>query len=124
MDTSAIDFHALALGVLASLVITGALAWASRRQGATRLWVTAAAVTAALVTIGLVDLMRERPRETHIATLLVGIPMPVLGAVGLQYAMRRVRPWVRWSVVFLVAFVLLFAGLLVGAAIMPRFLGA
>ena len=124
MDTSAIDFPALTLGVVASAVITGAIAWGARGEGSARLWVAAAAVTAVLVAIGLVDLMREKPRETHVATLLVGIPTPVLGAVGLQYAMRRVRPWIRWLTVFLAAFVLLFVGLLVGAAILPRFLGA
>ena len=112
------------LGVVASAAITGAIAWGARHEGSLRLWVAAAAVTAVLVAIGLVDLMREKPRETHVATLLVGIPTPVLGAVGLQYAMRRVRPWIRWLTVFLVAFVLLFVGLLVGAAILPRFLGA
>lgn len=124
MDTSAIDFAALALGVVASAAITGAIAWAARHEGATRLWLAAAVVTAILIAIGLVDLLREEPRETHVATVLVGIPMPVLGAVGLQYAMRRVRPWIRWATVFLVAFVLLFTGLLLGAAIVPRFLGA
>jgi hypothetical protein len=107
------------VGVVASLVITGAIAWASRGEGAARLWITAAAVTVALIAIGLVDLMREQPRETHIATLLVGIPTPILGAVGLQYAMRRARPWIRWGVVFLVVFVLLFVGVLIGAAILP-----
>jgi hypothetical protein len=124
LDTTAVDFSALLLGIGASGIITAALAWASRREGTARLWITAAALTVLLVAIGFVDLMRERPRETHIATLLVGIPIPVLGAVGLYYAMRRVRPWVRWSVIFLAGFVLLFLGLLIGAAIMPRFLGA
>ena len=124
MDTSAVDFTALALGVLAAAAITGALWWAVRRGGSRRLWIIALSVTVALMAVGFVDLLRERPRETHIAAIVLGVPVPVLGAVGMQHAMRRVRPWIRWAVVFLVAFALLFLGLLIGAAIAPRFLGA
>lgn len=123
MDTSAIDFAALTTGVISAGLITAALAWGAR-SGTTRVWIAAAVVTVVLMGVGWVDLARERPRETHVATLLIGIPFPVLGAAGLQYAMRRVRPWIRWAVVFLVALALLFLGLLVGAAIAPRFLGA
>lgn len=124
LDTSAIDFAALAVGAISAAIITAALAWGARHAGALRVWIAAAAVTLVLAGIGLVDLLRERPRETHIAAILVGVPIPVLGALGLQHAMRRVRPWIRWSVVFLVAFVLVFLGLLIGAAILPRYLGA
>lgn len=124
MDTSAIDFSALVLGLVASALITGAVAWGARRGGRAPLWIAAAAVTAVLMAIGLVDLMREQPRETHVATVLVGIPAPVLGALGLQYAMRRVRPSIRWGAVFIAVLLLLFLGLLMGATIVPRFLGA
>lgn len=124
LDTSAVDFPALVLGTLAAAAITGALWWAVRRGGSRRLWIIAVSLTVALMAVGFVDLMRERPRETHLAAIVLGVPIPVLGAVGLQHAMRRVRPWVRWGVVFLVAFVLLFLGLLIGAAVAPRFLGA
>ena len=104
-------------------LITAAVAWGSRNEGAARVWIAAAVVTAVLMTVGFVDLMRSQPREIHVASVLVGIPLPVLGAVGLQYAMRRVRGWIRWSVVFLVALILLYLGLLIGAAILPRYLG-
>ena len=124
MDTSAIDFPALTLGIIAAGIITVALAWGARHAGAARSWIAAAVVTVILMAVGFTDLLRERPRETHVATLLIGVPLPVLGALGLQFAMRRVRPSIRWAVVFLVAFVLLFLGLLTGAAIAPRFLGA
>jgi hypothetical protein len=124
LDTSAIDLSALALGVLISAIITGAVAWAVRQSGSARLWLAAAAVAVLIGTLGVVDLMREKPRETHIATLFIGIPLPILGVTGLQYAMRRTRPWIRWSVVFLAAFILLFLGLLIGAAIVPRWLSA
>ena len=42
MDTSAIDFPALALGIIAAGIITAALAWAARRGGRARVWITAA----------------------------------------------------------------------------------
>lgn len=124
MDTSAIDFAALGLGVLVAAIITAALAWATRVDSWLRVWVVAGVVAVILIAVGMADLLRERPRETHVATVLVGIPLPVLGAVGMQRAMRGVRPWLRWSGVFLTALVLLFSGLLIGAALLPRYLGA
>lgn len=124
MDTSAIDFAALAAGALAAVVITGSIAWAARHEGWTRVWIAAAVVSAGLIALGWTDLARERPRETHIATVLLGVPLPVLGAVGMQRVLRRVRPWLRWSVVFLMTLVLLLLGVLVGGAIVPRWLSA
>jgi hypothetical protein len=126
VDTSAIDFPALLLGVISAGLITASVAWGVRREGgrAARLWIAAAVITVVLMGVGFIDLMRARPRETHVAALVIGIPLPVLGAVGLQHAMRRFRPWIRWSVVFVAAFVLLYLGLLIGAAILPRYLGA
>ena len=123
MDTSAIDFGALGTGVAVALLITAALGWAQLNSWS-RVWIVAGILTVVLIAIGLADLLRERPRETHIATVLVGIPLPVLGAVGMQRAMRRVRPWLRWIGVFLTTLVLLFAGILIGAAMLPRWLGA
>ncbi len=124
MDTSAVDLPALLAGIIAAGTITAAVAWGARREGRARLWITAGVVTVVLMAIGFADLMRERPRETHAATWFVGIPLPMLGALGLQHAMRRVRPWIRWSVVFATAFVLLLVGVLLGGAVLPRFLGA
>ena len=107
MDTSAIDFGALGTGVAVALLITAALGWAQLNSWS-RVWIVAGILTVVLIAIGLADLLRERPRETHIATVLVGIPLPVLGAVGMRRAMRRVRPWLRWIGVFLTTLVLLF----------------
>lgn len=124
MDTSAVDFGSLGTGVVVAALVTAALAWSARADSWPRVWIVAGVLTAAMIAVGLTDLMREQPRETHIATVLVGAPLPVLGAVGMQRAMRRVRPWLRWSGVFLTALVLLFSGMLIGAAVLPRFLGA
>ena len=124
MDTSAIDFAGLAAGMLVAGVITAAVAWAARGDSWSRLWISAGVMTVLLMAAGFADLLRERPRETHVATLLVGIPLPILGAIGIQRGMRRARPWLRWSGVFLTALTLLFLGMLIGAALLPRYLGA
>ena len=121
MDTSAIDFPALALAGTIALAITVSLAWADRSGSSRRPWLVAGALGAVLITIGLVEILTATPREVHVATVLVGIPVPVLSALGLIRATRRVRPWIRWPAVFVATLVLLFAGLLVGAAVVPRY---
>ena len=123
MDTSAVDFPALALLILASIAITAAIGVAGRGERSRRnRWLGALGITILLIAIGLVDLMRETPRETHLATLFIGIPLPVLAAMATERLTRRVRAWLRWLVVFLVTFVTLVSALLIGAAIAPRFL--
>lgn len=124
MDTSAVDFAALAVGVVAAAAITVALALASRGENRRRLWIAAGGVTALLIAVGLADLLRETPRETHLATVFLGATSPVLGAAGMIYATRHVRPLSRWSLVFVTALVLLFLGMFLGAAILPRYLGS
>lgn len=124
MDTSAIDFTALGVAAGAAAIITGVLGAASRGERWGRMWVAAAAVAIVLIAVGLADLLRERPRETHVATVLLGIPLPVVAAVGMIRATRPVRPWYRWPLVYVTALVTLFAGLFVGAALLPRYLGS
>jgi hypothetical protein len=130
MDTSAFDFPAILLGVATAAVITAATSYAAGGGDATgnsggrwrRLIIVGGALTLVLGTLAFMDLLREQPRETHVATVIVGVLLPNLGAVGMQQAARRVRPWIRWTLVFVTVFVLLFAGLLIGAAFVPRFL--
>ena len=123
MDTSALDFPALVVMLIATLLITAAVGFGGRGAHARRnRWLAAVGVTVLLIVIGLVDLLREEPRETHLATLFIGVPLPVLGAMAMERMTRRVRPWMRWTAVFLVTFLLLLSGLLIGAAIAPRFL--
>ena len=122
MDTSAIDFPALLTMIVAALGITAAIGFAGRGGSRSRRWLGALGVTIALVAIGLADLLRESPRETHLATLFIGIPLPVLAAMATERLTRRIRVWLRWLIVFLVTFVALLSGLLIGAAIAPRFL--
>src|SRR5688500_917789 len=122
MDTSAVDFHALALALTIALAITVALWWAYQGGNVRRGWIAAATLTALLLAIGLADLLSATPRETHLATVLVGAPLPVLGAMGMIVGTRRVRPGVRWAMVFATAFALLFGGLIIGATVVPKFL--
>jgi len=105
-----------------SLAITISLAFAHRAGSRRRVWVAAAVLTGLLIALGLIDLLRESPRETHLATVIVGASLPVLGAIGMIRGTRRVRPWLRWTLVFAGTVVLLFSALLIGATILPRFL--
>ncbi len=123
MDTSALDIPALLVMLVVTAVITAAIALAGRGDNRRRRWLGALGVTVVLMALGLIDLLRESPRETHLATVFIGIPLPVLGAVATRAITRRLQhAWVRWLSVFLVTFVLLLSGLLIGAAIAPRFL--
>jgi hypothetical protein len=76
-----------------------------------------------LIAIGVLDLLRQEPRETHMATVILGGTLPVLGALGTLRGTRRVsKRWIRWPLIFLMTFVLLFVGLLIGATVLPRYL--
>ena len=79
---------------------------------------------AVLIAIGLVEILTARPREVHVATIVLGVPLPILGALGLIRATRRMRAWVRWPIVYVATLVLMFAGLLLGATMVPRYLGS
>lgn len=120
MNNSTFDYSALLIAVAIALVITAALSTAYRRENRKRLWIVAGLLTAALVGIGLIDLLRASPRETHIATVIVAPMLSVLGALGMIRGTRGVRARIRLPVVFLTALSLFFAGLLIGATLVPR----
>ena|SRR5438552_3772793 len=115
--TGIIDYAALAVAVLISVAIATILLRAHRGESSRRGWITAAYVSATLIAIGIIDLVAAPRHEIPGATVLVGATLPVLGAVGMIHATRRVRPWVRWLMVFATAFVFLFGGLLIGATV-------
>jgi UDP-N-acetylmuramyl pentapeptide phosphotransferase/UDP-N-acetylglucosamine-1-phosphate transferase len=119
----AVDTAALTLSIVISAAITVVLALFAT-SGTRRDWIVAGVMALVLATIGVVDLLTEKPRETHLATAIIGALFPVAGAMGLTRAMRGARPWTRWLSVFLLAFLLLLGGMLFGASILPRFLGA
>ena len=117
---STLDLPALTVAVLVAAVITAALMIAHRGERNRRGWITAGVLVLVLVVIGFLDLMRESPREMRPETVVFGAAIPVLSALGLIRATRRVSPWIRWALVFATSLVTLFVGLLVGAAIFYR----
>ena len=92
-------------------------------KGIHRDWLVAAGVALVVFAIGSIDLMRESPRETHWATWIIGSTLPVAVTTGALHATRAMKPWQRWPLMFLMAFVFLFLGLFLGASIVPRFIG-
>lgn len=118
---SAVDIPALLLAIAVSVVIAAALLLA-HRGGTRRGWIAAGVLAVALMAAGVADLMRVPPRETHISTVASGVLLSVLGTLGIVRGTRRVRPWVRWALTIVAALVLLLGGLLLGAALVSRFL--
>jgi hypothetical protein len=122
-EHSVLDLPALVLAVAISLVVSATLIAAHGTNNRRRGWIVAGALAAALLAIGVADLVREEPRETHMATVVLGSLFPVFGALGAIRGTHRIsRPWIRWPLIFLATFALLFVGLLVGATLVPRYL--
>lgn len=119
---TSVDLPALLLAIAISAAITAVLALYAR-EGRKRDWLIAGAITLVLTVTGVANLLTESPRETHIATAFTGAMLPVAGAMGIIAGTKRVRPWLRWLVVFVLTFALLVSGLLLGASILPRFIG-
>jgi UDP-N-acetylmuramyl pentapeptide phosphotransferase/UDP-N-acetylglucosamine-1-phosphate transferase len=119
---SAVSVPALSVAVIVSAAITAALLFFAS-TGTRRDWVIAGIMSLVLMAIGIVELLFEEPRETHLATAVVGALLPVASATGIARALRNSRTWVRWLAVFITAFLLLLTGLVLGASILPRFLG-
>jgi|SRR5687767_3342410 len=119
---TSVDIPALLLTVAIAALITAVLALYAR-NGQKRDWLIAGGVALLLAALGVANLATESPRETHIATAFTGSMLPVAGAMGIIAGTKRVRPWLRWLVVFVLTFVLLILGLMLGASILPRFIG-
>jgi len=114
MRSSALDVTALLVGLAIALIITGALGWALRRGEPRRGWIAAGALFVGFAAVGVADLLRHAPRETPFSTVLIGAAIPILGTLGMVRGTRRLPPWGRWPLVSLVAFLLVFGGLLAG----------
>ncbi len=113
---------ALWLGLAIALVITVVVVVAHRDDNLRRGWIAAAALAVVLLALGLVDLQRASQRDTHLLAPILGAILPAAGASAMARASRRMRPWLQWPLVFVAALVLLFGGLLFGAAVAPRYL--
>jgi UDP-N-acetylmuramyl pentapeptide phosphotransferase/UDP-N-acetylglucosamine-1-phosphate transferase len=122
MQHSVLDLPALFLAIVIAVVVTGVTIAAHDEGSTRRTWLAALALAVVLITIGVIDLVGEQPRETHLATVILGVSLPIVGAIGTMRGTKRVsRRWIRWPLIFLSAFVLLFVGALVGATVVPRF---
>jgi hypothetical protein len=123
MEHSVLDLPALLLAILIALVVSAAMIVAHGIDNKRRGWIVAGALSVALLVIGVVDLSREQPRETHMATAVLGSVLPVIGALGTIRGTHRIsRRWIRWPLIFVATFVLLIVGLLIGATVVPRYL--
>lgn len=120
--SSVVDLPALIISLLAALGVTLALWRARPVENHRRGWIVAGVVAAVLIALGIVDLLVRPMRDTHLVAPVVGGILPTLGALGMIRATRQVRPWIRWPLVFLTAYVLLFAGLLIGATAASKLL--
>jgi hypothetical protein len=120
VDTSVIDFPALLLAIVVAALISAALITGYRGESKRRVWIVAGILSAVLLTLSAADVLRQSPRETHILAPILGATLPVLGALGMVLATRAVQMWLRALLVFATALVLLFGGLLLGAAVIPR----
>ena len=121
---SVLDLPALLIALAITVLISGVLLAAHGEDNGRRAWIAASALFAVLLAIGLLDLLTRSPRDTHVATVVLGAAFPVAGTVGVIRAARRLRRrWLRWILVSLATFVLFFAGLLIGATLVPRYLG-
>ena len=122
MNASAVDGVALLVAALVALVVAGTLILADRGDSHRRAWVAAGVLFLGITAAGVVDLLRSTPRETYVSTVASGALLCVLGSVGMVRGTTRVRPWIRWPLVAVMALVLLLAGLLAGAAFVSRLL--
>jgi ABC-type Mn2+/Zn2+ transport system permease subunit len=124
MGHSVLDLPALLLAGAITLLIAAVLIVAHGEENKRRAWMAAGVLFAVLLALGLLDLVSRSPRDTHVATVVLGAAFPVAGTVGVIRAARRVRHrWLRWILVFLATFALFFAGVLIGGTVVPRYLG-
>ena len=111
---------AIATSFAIAVLITVAMWIAHGRLERRRFWLSAAALTALLTAIGVVDLLAASPRETPFTTVIFGAALPVFGVAGLIRATRLLPTWVRLPLAYVVAVILLYGGLLIGATLVPR----
>jgi len=125
MQLSAADTVTLLIAVVLAATVTTTLLAAARSplDASRRTWLAAGALSLVLITLGVLDVYTRTPREVALSTIVIAATIPVLGTVGMIRGTRRVRPWLRWLIVFVTAFLLLFASLLLGASYLSRMLG-
>jgi len=118
------DVTALVIGILVAAAITAVLLWAHRGAPIARGrgWIAAGITVGVLTAIAAVDLARDPMHSMKITTPITGTLIATIGALGMVRATRRVPVWLRAGLVFIVALVTLFGGLLLGAGYVSRLL--
>jgi hypothetical protein len=122
MSLTAVDFVTLLIAVAIAAVVATTLLRFDSRVLVRRGWIIAGALTLALVALGGVDLLRQPWPDVKFSTVVIAALFTVIGTKGMVQGTRRVRPWLRWLLAFVVALVLLFGGLLTGATGVSRML--
>jgi hypothetical protein len=114
---------ALVLAVVIAASVTTTLIMSERPFDHRRIWRAGGILAVVLIALGLLDVFTRSPRELTPSVIVLGAATPILGSIGIIYGTRRVKPWVRWILVFVTAFLLLFVGLIFGATTTARYLG-
>ena len=119
---SVIDFPALAVAILIAAGVTAALLFAFRdvERDKRRSWLAAGGLFVALLALGALDVFIGPEWETKFSTVIIGAALCVLSALGMVRGTRRIHLRYRIPLVFVIAFVMLMAGLLLGASYVSR----
>lgn len=117
MRDSAFDLTIVVVCLVVAALIAAVLIAALGKRNYRRGWLAAAALFAGLTGAGILDLVRVSPRETLFGIVIVGVALPVLGTLVLLRGTYALRPWLRATIAVAVAFVLIFAGFLLGALV-------
>jgi len=120
MNASAFDVPALLVALAVSLLVTATLQLADRGGNSRRAWLAAGALVVVLTGVSAADLLRSSPRDTYFSTIVTGVVLAVLGALGMVRGTRRVRRWLSWVLTAAVTLVLLMGGLVLGAALVSK----
>jgi uncharacterized membrane protein YfcA len=115
MNLSGADVASLLIATAIAAAIATVLLRFDSRVDVRRGWIVAGILTLVIVTLGAIDLFRQPWPDVPFSAVIIAALFAVLGTKGIVHGTRRVRPWLRWLLAFVIAYVMLFAGLLVGA---------
>jgi uncharacterized membrane protein HdeD (DUF308 family) len=122
MTLTATDSVTLLIAIAIAAGVATVLLRYESRELVRRGWIVAGILTLVLLAIGALDLFRRPWPDVKFSTVLIAALFTVLGTKAMVHATRRVRPWLRWLLAFVIALVMLFGGLLTGATGVSRLL--
>ena len=115
MNLTGTDVATLLIAAVIAAAIASTLLRFDSREQVRRGWIVAGILALILVALGAVDLYRQPWPDVPFSAVIIAALFAVLGTKGIVHGTRRVRPWLRWILAFVIAYLLLFAGLLTGA---------